>query len=651
MPTLKELFKTKELPSQGGKTAEEAYDIQNSKDIRISTSDPLVNNTGFAAARLLRKGLGVRGSETLLEEEVVGVRIIRGLSIPVIYGSDLPRLTLRTTPLLDVMKAGANGTEGDGGLIGGAISDARNFVNDKLGIPSNIIPTKVVGDDRISSKGETQNRMIDLADIRKSGEGSLLGKFLKDGGGGNLKTIGKQAIGGAINLAKDKIRGKLFGERSTTGFNNAGSNEDGSNITVNYGSLDSEVGVTIKTSKETGVRDVGGLMYSKTFNLTFRDDDETGKLNFIDSTDEGGLARKTPNVVLSKFNLPSYDGLKAGDTFPLYSKLFLNVKPNDVRDSIDSEGKLIKKTDKLTFPTKSEAVSEGEEDSVQSNTSDSIPYEPNTSLHSELFNTLKQNTIEGSVNNDGTLKETEKTGFKTIKEAIDEGEEDSTIFGENGTQKFPDKLELTIERNRISPIVERDEKITLLKLGIETTKDTINQLAIGNESEDDYAPLIFKAVGGDSIQFRATIDGLTETFSPSWDSNKFAGNPFSYHTYTGIERSVGFNFKIFSLNLDEHKIAWDKLNELTGLVYPLGYNSNSSIKPPFLQFTLGDLYKKKYSFIDSLSYTFDDTTPWEIDEKGYRLPTMISVSIGLKFLETRGNTSGKKFYSLKPTTA
>ena len=62
MPTLKELFKTKELPSQGGKTAEEAYDIQNSKDIRISTSDPLVNNTGFAAARLLRKGLCVRGS-------------------------------------------------------------------------------------------------------------------------------------------------------------------------------------------------------------------------------------------------------------------------------------------------------------------------------------------------------------------------------------------------------------------------------------------------------------------------------------------------------------------------------------------------------------------------------------------------------------
>ena len=587
MPTLKELFQTKELPSQGGKTAEEAYDIQNSKDIRISTSDPLVNNTGFAAANLLRKTLGVRGSETLLEQEVVGARIIRGLSIPVIYGSDLPRLTLRTTPLLDVMKAGTKGDLGGGGTLGNAIAGARDFVNDTLKITSNIIPTKIYNDKRIKSKGETQNRMILLADIKGKPSDKLLAELLKGGIGGNLKTIGKQAIGGAINLAKDKIRGKLFGERSKTGFNTAGSNKDGSNITVNYGSLDNEVGVTIKTDPTTGIKDVGGLMYSKTFNLTFRDDDEPGKLNFIDSSDEGGLASKTPEVVKRRFKVPTLTDLPVGE------------------------------------------------------------YQ----LYSTLYNTLQRNDINDAVNTDGTFKETEKVGFKTIGEAIDEGEEDSAIFGENGVDKFPDKLELTIERNRISPIVERDEKITLLKLGIETTKDTINQLTIGNESEDDYAPLIFKAVGGDSIQFRATIDGLTETFSPSWDSNKFAGNPFSYHTYTGIERSVGFNFKIFSLNLDEHKIAWDKLNELTGLVYPLGYNSNSSIKPPFLQFTLGDLYKKKYSFLDSLSYTFDDTTPWEIDEKGYRLPTMISVSVGLKFLESRGNTSGKKFYSLKPTTA
>jgi hypothetical protein len=605
MPTLQELFKTKQLPSQNGKTAEEAYDIQNSKDIRISSSDPLVNNTGFAAARLLRKGLGVRGSETLLEEELVGVRIIRGLSIPVIYGSDLPRLLLRTTPLLDAMKSNAGGAQGDGGLIGGAISGATAAVSKFLGLPQTIIPTrvhkyeKVGGFDKFNRKGETQNIMVELAKIKQSGEGSLLGKFLKDGGGGNLKTIGKQAVGGLINLAKDKIRGKLFGDRSTTGFNTAGSNKDGSNTSVNYGSYDNEAFVTIKDNLITGVRDVGGLMYSKTFNLTIdengknENDEFPNKLSFIDNSEEGlgSLANKTPNVVKRKWKIPSLKDFKEWE-------------------------------------------------------SEELP------LYSQLYNNLKRNAIENAANKDGTLKETEKVGFKSIDEAIDEGEENSAIFGENGTQKFTDKLELTIERNRLSPEIDKEGKSLVSKYKIDTKSDGVNKLAVGSEDDAlDVAPLKFKSIaGGKTVQFRPTISGLSETLSPSWDSNKFVGNPFSYHTYSGIERSISFNFKVFSLNLDEHKIAWDKLNFLTGLVYPQYYFDNSAVAPPFIQFTLGDLYKNKYSFIDSLSYTFDDSTPWEIDEKNFRLPMVIDVAVGLKFLESRGNTSGKKFYSFDVTT-
>ena len=607
MPTLQELFKTKQLPSQNGKTAEDAYDIQNSKDIRISSSDPLVNNTGFAAARLLRKGLGVRKSETLLEEELVGVRIIRGLSIPVIYGSDLPRLLLRTTPLLDVMRAGANGTEGDGGLIGGAISDATAAVSKFLKIPQTIIPTKIYNDKRIKSKGETQKRMDVLADIKGSPSDKLLAELLRGGIGGNLKTIGKQALGGAINIAKDKIRGKLFGTgRSITGFDiKAGSNEDGSNISLNYGSLDEITPEKVIKTNSNGQRDVFGLRYSKTFNLKIDTDakgvkknknsndtdpsNKAGKLNFIDASDEGGLATKTSNVVTSKFNSPSYDGLKAGDDIPLYST---------------------------------------------------------------LYNTIPRKKIEDAANKDGTLKDTEKTGFKTIDEAIDEGEENSAIFGENGTQKFTDKLELTIERNRLSPEIDKEGKSLVSKYKIDTKSDGVNKLAVGSEDDAlDVAPLKFKSIaGGKTVQFRPTISGLSETLSPSWDSNKFVGNPFSYHTYSGIERSISFNFKVFSLNLDEHKIAWDKLNFLTGLVYPQYYFDNSAVAPPFIQFTLGDLYKNKYSFIDSLSYTFDDSTPWEIDEKNFRLPMVIDVAVGLKFLESRGNTSGKKFYSFDVTT-
>ena len=706
MPTLLELFKSQQLPSQGGKTAEEAYDIQNSKDISISTSDPLINNTGFAASNLLRRTLGVRGSESLLEEELVGVRIIRGLSIPVLYGADLPRITLRTTPVLDTIKAGANGTEGDGGLIGGAIEDARNYITDKLGIPSNIIPTRVVGDDRIKLKGITQNRMIDLADIRKSGEGTILGQFLKNSvGSGNLKTIGKQLLGGAINEAKDKIRGKLFGNRSTTGFNNASSNQDGSDISVNYGSLDSDVGVSIKTNSDTGITDVGGLMYSKTFNLTITDN-EPGVLNFVDGDElEGGLASKTKNVVTSKFKLPSYDGLKAGDTFPLYSELFNNVKRNDVRDSIDADGNIIEKIDKLTFPKKSEASNEGEADSVQIGEDDSIPYEPNTTSYSSKNQSLttKPNPTTEEVSTDTT---SEALTFKTPSETTSEGEgtfdvetlpktEPSTekhSTTANESDKAPndindevnsdgtladtvpltwldfkpqnpdgtpyEKIEFTIDRNRITPDLDRYPKRLDSKRGIETKSDSINKTSIqsggGTDANDalDFAPLKFYSIATDkTVQFRASISGLSETLSPAWDSAKFMGAPFQYYTYGGVERSITFNFKVFALNVAEHKAGWDKLNFLTGLVYPQGYDGNSTaITAPFIKFTLGDLYKNKESYIESLSYTFDDGTPWDIDEANYRLPTITDVAVTIKFLQSRSSTEGGKFYSFAPTT-
>ena len=246
MPTLEQLFKNRQLPSQGGKTAEEAYDIRNSKDIRISAADPFVNTVGMSLARLSRKTIGAKGSETLLEEELTGARIIRTASMPFIYGNEITRLTLRTTPLLDKMREATNGDVGGGGLLGGLISKARDFVNDKLGIPSGVIPTKVIGFDSISKKGETQNRMIDLAEIKKSGEGKLLGQFLKGLGGGNIKDIGKQALGSAIKLGKDKLRGALFGGAGTTGFNGA-SLAGLKNTTTNYGSINNATGAVSYT--------------------------------------------------------------------------------------------------------------------------------------------------------------------------------------------------------------------------------------------------------------------------------------------------------------------------------------------------------------------------------------------------------------------
>ena len=118
--------------------------------------------------------------------------------------------------------------------------------------------------------------------------------------------------------------------------------------------------------------------------------------------------------------------------------------------------------------------------------------------------------------------------------------------------------------------------------------------------------------------------------------------------------------------VSEHKIAWNKLNFLTSLVYPQAYEGDAGyITAPFLKLTIGDMYKRKEGFIESLSYGIDDSTPWntedayesvegegEINTKGYRLPRIINVETTFKFIETRNNTEkGKYPFSLESQNA
>jgi len=226
------------------------------------------------------------------------------------------------------------------------------------------------------------------------------------------------------------------------------------------------------------------------------------------------------------------------------------------------------------------------------------------------------------------------------------------------------------------------------KRGMSTIKDGINTTGVfdsedsvetvdGYELDDmDFITLKFKSkVTNKLAYFRATVQGLSETFTPEWDSAKFLGNPFSHYTYTGIERSVNFTFTVFSLSAEEHQKSWEKLNFLASLVYPQGYYEQSTaVKPPFIDFTLGDMYKNRTGFFEELSFEVDDNYPWHItdrerlldirdaydlrgyktlgnrdyDMSNYKLPMIINVSVSIKILESRGNTEDKKFYSFNP---
>ena len=219
--------------------------------------------------------------------------------------------------------------------------------------------------------------------------------------------------------------------------------------------------------------------------------------------------------------------------------------------------------------------------------------------------------------------------------------------------------------------------------------DIINQsgiykkdLLIDGKSIDDFdfIPLKFRNIVTDeTVNFRGTITGLAETVTPSWDAGRFSGNPFSFYTYQSIERNVSFNFTVYPMNSKELLNNWSKIEFLTSLTYPLGYQSDpiGSVRAPIIYFSMGDLYKDKVSFIESLQYTIPDNSNWQLDgtteqvkkykssgaffgntnvsvpevDKGYKLPHLVEIAITLKFLEQRNNTEDrKKLYSFESLT-
>ena len=152
--------------------------------------------------------------QNLLEFETQGIRPKFTIRQPLLYGTQTLRITRRSTGILDDMKENRTNLEGgEGGLLTSTINKAKETLNDlgsKIGIPTLQIPTRVSNDSDF--KGTDTSKIPEaLAKIREDAAGSLVGKFLKQNAQGTPKQVGRQAIGGAIGIAKDKLRGAVFG--------------------------------------------------------------------------------------------------------------------------------------------------------------------------------------------------------------------------------------------------------------------------------------------------------------------------------------------------------------------------------------------------------------------------------------------------------
>lgn len=184
----------------------------------------------------------VKSVKNFVDQETSGIRIKSLVEInnPLIYGTGTIRIANRSIETTELQKssttvplfsnqtpsAAQNSTSATQGLtgtsgrsrLGAKLSEARDAVTSKLGLPQNLIPSRVVSNtEYFGKKGGEQMTIDSLEKIIQAGQGSGFGKFLKSTGGGNPQTVGKQAVGQGIGLVKDELRKQAFGKPQTIG--------------------------------------------------------------------------------------------------------------------------------------------------------------------------------------------------------------------------------------------------------------------------------------------------------------------------------------------------------------------------------------------------------------------------------------------------
>jgi hypothetical protein len=166
----------------------------------------------------------------------------------------------------------------------------------------------------------------------------------------------------------------------------------------------------------------------------------------------------------------------------------------------------------------------------------------------------------------------------------------------------------------------------------------------GNESKD-IIKFAFECIDNSNqsysipLIFRAFLDGqISDSNTAEYSTFKYLGRGETFRTYQGVDRTIGFGFKVFVQSRQEMLPIFTKLNQLISQVYPDYSPTYNLMRGNVVRLTIGDYIYRVPGFLENVNVTIDNTnTPWEIVLKQFgaesdvrQLPHMVSVQCSFK---------------------
>jgi hypothetical protein len=115
--------------------------------------------------------------------------------------------------------------------------------------------------------------------------------------------------------------------------------------------------------------------------------------------------------------------------------------------------------------------------------------------------------------------------------------------------------------------------------------------------------------------------------------------------YVGVQREISFKLGIIAFSKDELDGCWARINYLTGLVFPYGFN-RGIFQPNIVRLTMGDVYTEQPGYVTSLNTNFNELgESWEIDD-GRQVPIAAQMDIKFTIIEKTSKVADSPFYGI-----
>ena len=191
-------------------------------------------------------------------------------------------------------------------------------------------------------------------------------------------------------------------------------------------------------------------------------------------------------------------------------------------------------------------------------------------------------TVGGALAN-AAIKAVTKGGLKDIKKQMQASPENTfgVKFGNTENGK-PIKLEKKFSGYYLDSGVLKQREQQFGGLGSYwntgqyeiNNNETIDDTDLKNAEKNGHVVVTFGKIIDEvgnvdfNVPFIGAIDGITEDVTPEWTNFRYIGSPFKVNRYTGVERTLKFNLKLYYTTLTEREVMIKKINYLKSLAFP-----------------------------------------------------------------------------------